>query len=396
MTIFKIDAKWVLSAGLFFSLFFNTAVNIYFFYAVFTINLGYFLLCISVRKKLKIEPFVYFYLLFFAWSILSLQWARDINLASNMVFRMLILVICIFFTINLNNKTALIFGGFYGLLAGVIINVPLTLFDAFYISDRFSGTTINPNHIGLFSGFVIFLSILNKDSLSRLTFVTALVLSCYLIIQTGSRKGLLLALVSISIYLLKADKRKANFRTIFILFSIGILVLTVFIKNLDYLATIHPIFIRFHELTNANLGDLSREGFGGDGSTRWRLIFIVEAFNIFLTNPFTGIGLDNFKTIFSEDLYSHNNYVELLSTLGGVGFILYYTFFVSIFSSVLKGRKVFCLFIMVFFLLMDFAMVSYFERMYVLPLILLFYTTKRVQLLESFTHYQRLSLRRTS
>ncbi|WP_230852423.1 O-antigen ligase family protein [Vibrio crassostreae] len=301
--------------------------------------------------------------------------------------RLILLLLSMLFTINLQDKSeSLIRAGYYGLLAGVILNVPLTLFDAFYISGRFAGTTINPNHISLFSGFVIFISILNKKYLSKSILFLALILSSYLIFQTGSRKGLLLALVAISIFLFKLDAKKATMSYSAILCLAGIGSIFILISNLEFLSTIHPIFTRFYEFTQMDITDLSREGFGGDSSTRWRLIFIVDAYNLFLDNPINGIGLDNFKTIYSENLYSHNNYVELLSTLGSIGLILYYTFFFSMFKFILKNRNIFCLFIMIFFLSMDFAMVSYFERMYILPLILIYYTTKREKNIESFTY----------
>lgn len=228
--------------------------------------------------------------------------------------------------------------------------------------------------------------------MEKSVFLLAIILSSYLIFQTGSRKGLLLALVAVSIYLFKLDEKKATLSYSVVLCLAGFTILFIFFTNLDYLSTIHPTFFRFYELTQVNVSDLSREGFGGDSSTRWRLIFIVEAYNIFLKYPVTGIGLDNFKTIFSEELYSHNNYVELLSTLGFVGLILYYLFYFSIFKYVFRNRNVFCIFIMLFFLSMDFAMVSYFERMYILPLILIYFTTKRERPLESSTYNKRIPL----
>nr|WP_306795456.1 O-antigen ligase family protein [Vibrio vulnificus] len=382
-----------LSFLLFFSLFFNTQSNVIVFYLAFTLNLIYVFSCVLSRLKVKIEPFVYFYCVFLLWGILSIIWSRNVDLAINMSLRMVLLLLSMIFTINLNNKDeSLIKAGYYGLLLGIILNVPLTFSDAYYISGRFSGTTINPNHISLFSGFVIFLTILNKRFLEKSVFLLAIILSSYLIFQTGSRKGLLLALVAVSIYLFKLDEKKATLSYSVVLCLAGFTILFIFFTNLDYLSTIHPTFFRFYELTQVNVSDLSREGFGGDSSTRWRLIFIVEAYNIFLKYPVTGIGLDNFKTIFSEELYSHNNYVELLSTLGFVGLILYYLFYFSIFKYVFRNRNVFCIFIMLFFLSMDFAMVSYFERMYILPLILIYFTTKRERPLESSTYNKRIPL----
>lgn len=387
MSICRVNIKWVLSFILFSSLFFNTPGNVYVFYFAFLANFAYLLLNLFYRFRLKVEPFIYFYALFFVWALLSLFWARDIQLSLDMSWRLILIIFAMLFMVNLQDRSgSFLNGGYYGLLAGVVLNLPLTFSDAFYISGRFSGTTINPNHISLFCGFVIFISILNKRNINRLVLLLSLFLSSYLIFQTGSRKGLLLALVSLSIFAFKLDEKKATVSYSAILSLVGFGSIFLLISNLEFLSSIHPIFNRFYEFTQMDITDLSRDGFSGDSSTRWRLIFIVDAYNLFLENPLKGIGLDNFKTIYSEDLYSHNNYVELLSTLGLVGLIAYYAFYFSIFKCILKSKSIFCLFIMFFFLSMDFAMVSYFERMYILPLILIYYIAKRDKQIESTTH----------
>lgn len=209
-----------------------------------------------------------------------------------------------------------------------------------------------------------------------------MLLCILLIIQTGSRKGVLLALIVIALFTFKLDEKTFSFSyvtafTIPLLFSF----LLMFF-NLDYLSTVHSSFERFYDLTQVNINDVT-DSSSGDSSSRWRLIFIIEGFNLFLNNPITGIGLDNFKTIFSVELYSHNNFIELLSTLGSVGLILYYLFYFILFKPIMKQQLMFGMCIMLLLLLMDFAMVTYFERMYLLPLILIYYSTYREEKIES-------------
>ena len=374
MNTYKFDIKHCLSFLLFFSLFFNTENNVFVFYIIFILNFIYLFFCLTSRLKLRVEPFIYLYCIFFFWCLVSVLWARNVDLVISMGFRMAIVVVAIFFTINLQDKkNSIVKSGYYGLLFGVVVNVPLTLFGSLYISERFSGTTINPNHISLLSGFVIFLSIVNRKNLNKLIFISIIILSSYLIIQSGSRKGLILVFVSLCMLIFNISDRKIVTTYSFILTAFSFSLFIIFVNNLDYFSTLHPIFERLYDLTHINVNDLSKEGFGGDNSSRWRMIFIVEGFNIFQQYPFTGIGLDNFKTLYSEDLYSHNNYIEILSTLGLVGFIIYYSFCFYLLRPLLKGGKLLLLFMVAFFLSMDFAMVSYFERIYILPIIYIFF-----------------------
>ena len=67
-----------------------------------------------------------------------------------------------------------------------------------------------------------------------------------------------------------------------------------------------------------------------DYSAYERTQFIIYGIKIWLDNLFFGVGLDNFRVVIkqywpiSNPLYSHNNYIELLSTIGTFGAIAYY------------------------------------------------------------------------
>jgi|GEM_PF-995340 O-antigen ligase len=54
-----------------------------------------------------------------------------------------------------------------------------------------------------------------------------------------------------------------------------------------------------------------------------RLTFYREGLAMFLENPLFGVGLGNFKTMSVYGTYSHSDLLEVLSTTGAVGFLLY-------------------------------------------------------------------------
>ena len=63
-----------------------------------------------------------------------------------------------------------------------------------------------------------------------------------------------------------------------------------------------------------------------DNSTIMRETLVYKAIDIWKDNPIIGIGINNFAlhSGVSISYYSHNNYTEILSGLGIIGFLLYY------------------------------------------------------------------------
>ena len=86
-----------------------------------------------------------------------------------------------------------------------------------------------------------------------------------------------------------------------------------------------------------------------------------------------GNGIGAFKSIYGT--YSHNNYIDLLSGVGIVGFSIYYSIFIKLlerFKSILYFRKNFIYFIYILVLLaMDTAYVGYYSKFNILMLLVL-------------------------
>ena len=82
-----------------------------------------------------------------------------------------------------------------------------------------------------------------------------------------------------------------------------------------------------------------------DYSAYERSQFIIYGIKIWLDNLFFGVGLDNFRIIIrqywpiSNPLYSHNNYIELLSTIGTFGMLAYYSIYYFVITRLAKLLK---------------------------------------------------------
>lgn len=369
---------------LFLSLFFNTTSNVYLFYLAFLSAFALLLIDWMFLGKVRISRFAFAYVFLIIWGVASYYWARDIRFVSSMIPRMLISFLCLLYCFN--NSRTFTTPAMYGMICGVILNVPLIPFESFYVIGRFAGSTSNPNHISLLTSFTLLVTFANKNVISKSLFLVVLACSLSIIVSTGSRKFLVLLIIVVFLYFSNTHRKNvlSSASLFFIVFSATLIMIGVL--NIEYLAQHITFLERFYELSNSDFSDLSQQGFGGDSSTRFRLLFIVWAFDLFKEYPLTGIGLDNFKTVYGEDFYSHNNYVELLSTLGLVGFFAYYYFFIKMVGPLIKTGKLFNVFVGFYLIGMDFAMVTYFERMYLLPMYLIFVSCIRERN-ESSTHY---------
>lgn len=100
-------------------------------------------------------------------------------------------------------------------------------------------------------------------------------------------------------------------------------------------------------------------------------------FGYFLNNPFRILGMGNYSKIVSGKAsmpHAHNNYIEMLTTVGFWTFLIYYSVYVYV---IVKGRKflqnsytVLSVSIILVFLVLDFATTTYWETTTVLYLML--------------------------
>lgn len=134
------------------------------------------------------------------------------------------------------------------------------------------------------------------------------------------------------------------------------------------------------------LGNAS--GLDVDMSLNERNFYMESAIELFKENPILGYGGNNFMSYmrnveYSHVAYSHNNYTELLATLGVVGFTIYYSFWGYIIVKLYKryntinDNKYLLLFIInMIIVLMDYGNVSYFNEFNIVLLIISYINLK--------------------
>lgn len=76
-----------------------------------------------------------------------------------------------------------------------------------------------------------------------------------------------------------------------------------------------------------------------DASTLIRYMMIENGWKWFQFKPILGHGLNNFAYLFSnvlDDVYAHNNFIEMMVNLGLVGLMLYYAFYLYLIIKLFK------------------------------------------------------------
>ncbi len=186
--------------------------------------------------------------------------------------------------------------------------------------ERIEGIAGNANALSFnyFYGIIIasFLIILakNKSFLKKIIYLVIVLLFIFGIFFTGSRKTLFALAIFIAIYF---SMQVSLRNSILILLS---LVISYF--SIDYLM---DIFRQFTPVGKRLEETAMQRGIEIRGE------LISDGIKMFLSSPLFGVGLGSFKHLSSSGLMAHNDYIEILATMGIIGIsiylMIYYSFF---------------------------------------------------------------------
>lgn len=243
------------------------------------------------------------------------------------------------------------------------------------------GTEINSNMLAILCvyGFGLSMYLRKIGKLSQLSSWGRIAFYLLVILLTGSRKGLLMVLLTLMVVRFTQERRQL-FKNLVIVGG-SVAVFYILIMNVPVLYNI--IGVRVEDLLATLAGEATEDASLED---RQRLVEI--GLEYIKENPWIGYGYDCFKMISgigangyvrpgAVGFYSHNNYIELLFGGGIIGFSLYYLPVLYLLGKLLAGlRKDPCvpylLAMLVSKLAMEYAYVSYYERVdaYIVAVIL--------------------------
>jgi hypothetical protein len=277
-----------------------------------------------------------------------------------------------------NNKNFKIFMNF--LLFFIIFVAMDSLIQFFFLKDLF-GYPQQTNHGIRLSGPFGYEYVVGAF-LSKLTFILVaffhlikiswkfkylfIVFMFQIIFLSGERSAFIMMFLSTVIFIL-LDSYISNLKKILIYFILFLFfLLTIIISEKAHSSKSQSLFSKYSFLFKSKFEENSKEKNRIDNNPRSEKNLIQDffdtrhgahfltGFHIFLSNPYLGSGLKTFRIECSNEKYSeikslsskercnthpHNIYIELLSELGSLGFIIFFSFIFYVLLTLIKIKN---------------------------------------------------------
>ena len=354
--------------------------------AGFVILVGYRI--VEKKEKIKLSKYNIWYILFTVFACLSFFWAMSkeyvIKVLPNIV-ALSAFGVALFCHIKKKedfNKLLKMF-----VIANIYAAVKILILYFFTEGTParriLSITGIHFNTVAQVLGFSVIITIYLLATTKNKKYILAILIQMLVIYMAESRKALLIPIFAAIVMILLKKKTRKELRNYIIIGMLGILTLVLFIE-------INPETRKeFKNLISSVVFQQETE----DYSINLRGFFIDTGIQLFKQRPVTGAGLNNFAyyvknyTEYTEDRYSHNNYIEMLSCLGIVGLILFYWLYLYLIVKIIRKKErnitnVFAMALILTLTIFEWGIVSYSGCMYNIIIFIAFYIAEYKEDLE--------------
>lgn len=210
----------------------------------------------------------------------------------------------------------------------------------------------NQNTFGItfsYATLIAFYKYIYDKKLSHLIFALTFVFFAF---SSGSKKVAFLLIMGLIILSISKYGVKKIYKGIIV--SIISLFVGFFLIQLPIFSTIYKRLESFIQ--------------GTSSSDSFRYKLISDGIDLLIDNPLFGYGLNNYRLFNFEQYYSHNNFIELLVSLGIIGFVLFYCIFfksiIDLFNirNKLEKMHIIMIFYIVATLVFGYAMVQFYSK----------------------------------
>lgn len=339
----------------------------------FILAFGYCAFYMLMHGKLvKLNKFLVFFLCFVIFCFLSLLWTKDIEESTEKLITIVqLFIMSVLFCSYISyydNMDTFIFGLVVsGLVCSYVVIGYYGFSEYFELMKqgaRLGGPIANENTIGLYSGTTVIVGFYYGFVRRRKLGYIAMILPLIVAFGTGSRKALVMIIIGILLLIFMRYRESISLAG-FAKMLVGVIIIILAIK---WLSTVPAFQTTFERLESAFGSDVK------DNSATLRETMIEAGMKYFKKNPYTGVGLGNTNIItwqyFGWETYLHNNYVELLASVGIFGFLLYYSMYVYLLknlyqiSMATKDDVASLMFVIVLTnLILEYGFVSYYNKM---------------------------------
>lgn len=317
-----------------------------YYYIISSILIGFFILYFSLnyihKYKVYIKSYkpINFYFYLFVYSVFSyylLSLGQDNTLIINFLKVFTIFIITFYYVDSRNKLLTVLFSLMFSGVSMYFFNKNLidnTSSDIALglVVKRVAGNLSNSNTIAMVAvaslWSIILLFFYYKNKILKVLFLVSAALPLYLILLSGSRKGLiaiiLLAFLILIFHILHLSS-KNRFTKIFLIF-VGFLCFFYFTKKVVIDSYYGHKLMSLIELDYKYNSDIERMSFAKASIKMWS------------ESPIWGKGFNNFTSLganynVTPNTYSHSTLWELLANMGLVGVLLYFGMFYLIYNQ---------------------------------------------------------------
>lgn len=287
----------------------------------------------EVRFSMDVNLFLY--ILMFLWGLLSCVWSEKISEFRTYGTVAFPAVLCAVFCLSshIGQRISperflwlLVLSGLAGGIRYCCYTDWSSLSEQYYLRGSFGGLL---DDVTNYNNYTMILS-------------TSCVVALYLAIVARRPRAILPAVALVAILLVGGSRKNiVAIPLIALLFSLftgngekKLRALLLFLGGLIvgiYLLETLPALAQIRKAMEGMLQGLGRgETVTVDASTRQRMDLMKQGIRVWMEHPIGGVGWNNYRYYNDAGLYAHNSYIELLASLGIVGFLLYYAMFFRI------------------------------------------------------------------
>lgn len=320
-------------------------VGLYFDEYLTLIKLSYALLMVGAiysiynSRKLRYLDFIIVTISFLIFGFSSLIWAvNPTSVVNSSILLFKSSFIAIAFVQLIKDESDIKFALFWLFISGIIFsiiylgNINLVDLGGERITTTGEDDLENINVVAMLVSFSFVYFFYEYFTTKKIVNLFCSLVSLFVTILLGSRKSILVILLSIIFIFFKSSlKLKAKV----VLFCLAAVLLITNLLPHDYLQFVSERLL--------GLGFWSEYSDSVDVADQIRKDLIRNGVSYFLHRPLFGHGLYNFSIVNGQNtgifLYSHNNFIELLVGCGLIGFMIYYAIYILIYRNFKKSSN---------------------------------------------------------
>lgn len=228
---------------------------------------------------------------------------------------------------------------------------------------RLGNDFTNANSIGLIAASSCIIQIHYLLKREKKVFSVFLIPCIIALAISQSRKAMIMFIMGIAFLIMTNGSERSSIQKKILNIIIGITLFFMMIYVLSKIEIFSGVLGRFETLY---------ESMNGTRSEDIRSIYRRIGMEQFFKTPILGIGIGNsldlLESVGERRTYLHCNFVELLSSGGMIGFVIYYSIYFKLLSGLWKYRRYrsmstnLCFVLLVLMLIMDYGMVTYYDK----------------------------------